>query len=136
MPKFTIIESPYRGDLIVNIQYARRALRDSIQRGEVPFASHLLYTQALCDDVPAERALGMSLGSDLLRVIAAGIKAGTGTARCAVYDDLGVSDGMKLGIEAAAKLGLPVEFRKVPGWPNAVESWPKNVVPLKEVTNG
>lgn len=42
---FVIIESPFAGEVEENIKYARQCLRDSILRGEVPFVSHLLYTQ-------------------------------------------------------------------------------------------
>lgn len=38
-----IVESPYAGDVIRNVEYARAAMRDCLQRGEAPFASHLLY---------------------------------------------------------------------------------------------
>jgi hypothetical protein len=33
-----------------------------------------------------------------------------------VYTDLGISDGMQMGIERAVRLGQTVEFRTVPGW--------------------
>jgi hypothetical protein len=39
-----IIESPYTGDVDVNVAYARRAMRDALQRGESPIASYLLLT--------------------------------------------------------------------------------------------
>ncbi len=49
MTKLVILETPYRGnsysDLEGNIEYARKCMRDSLFRGEFPFASHLLYTQ-------------------------------------------------------------------------------------------
>lgn len=61
---FVIIESPFAGEVEENIKCARQCLRDSILRGEVPFASHLLYTQegVLDDDDPYERELGINLG--------------------------------------------------------------------------
>ena len=34
----------------------------------------------------------------------------------AVYDDLGISNGMKDGIKAARGLGVPIVYRKI-GWP-------------------
>jgi hypothetical protein len=138
MSKISIIESPFSGDQVLNIQYARRAMRDSIQRGEIPYASHLLYTQVLNDDEPTERALGMAIGQQMLRIIAAGVFSNsTFGAVCAVYDDLGLSPGMKQGIEWAAKHGIQIEFRQVPEWPNAMTAPATNVVHLKtEVTNG
>lgn len=131
MPKITIIESPYAGDLVLNVQYARRALRDAIDRGETPFAGHLLYTQALNDQVPEERTAGMYLAEQLITILAAGIHAGTGThIVCAVYDDLGISPGMKRGIEHAANVGAKVEFRKIADWPETKCLIPKNVIPI------
>src|SRR5690606_40243334 len=56
--RLVIVESPYAAkeffDRVRNQDYARAALRDSLLRGEAPFASHLLYTQAgvLDDDIP------------------------------------------------------------------------------------
>jgi hypothetical protein len=59
-----ILESPYAGDVEANMRYARAAMRDSLMRGEAPFASHLLYTQegVLLDSVPEERTLGIEAG--------------------------------------------------------------------------
>jgi hypothetical protein len=33
-----IIESPYAGDVDMNVAYTRRAMRDALQRGESPIA--------------------------------------------------------------------------------------------------
>jgi hypothetical protein len=59
-----IIESPFAGDTVRNIAYARACVRDSLLRNESPLASHLLYTQSgiLEDLVPEERALGIRAG--------------------------------------------------------------------------
>ena len=54
-----IIESPYFGDVEKNLEYARRCLSDSLGREEAAFASHLLYTQVLNDEIQDERLLGM-----------------------------------------------------------------------------
>ena len=45
MGKLVYLESPYAGDVEKNIKYARLCMKDSLDRGEYPFASHLLYTQ-------------------------------------------------------------------------------------------
>lgn len=47
-------KAPYAGDLRRNTVYAATCLRDSLTCGEAPFASHLLYLQALLDDRPGE----------------------------------------------------------------------------------
>lgn len=65
-----IIESPYAGDVLRNVSYARAAVRDSVLRGEAPIASHLLFTQAgvLQDDIENERAMGIEAGLAWARV--------------------------------------------------------------------
>lgn len=100
-----IVESPYAGDVAANVDYARRAIRDCLRRGEAPIASHLLYTQpnVLDDARPAERALG----------IEAGLCWGTFAEATVVYADRGISSGMQLGIDRAAQEGRPVEFRLI-----------------------
>ncbi|WP_197022729.1 hypothetical protein [Hyphomicrobium sp. 802] len=103
--RLVIVETPYAGDIEANVTYARLAMRDSIERGEAPFASHLLYTQPgiLRDEKPAERALG----------IAAGFAWGRNADATIVYVDRGISPGMKQGIKDAEAAGRPVEYRCV-----------------------
>lgn len=98
-----LIESPFAGDVEANQEYARACMRDCLLRGEAPYASHLLYTQAgvLDDTIPDERSLGMRAG------IAWGLKA----EKTVVYCDRGISGGMKWGIEKAEQAGRPVEYR-------------------------
>lgn len=72
--KLVILESPYQGRgetegeiwarTELNVEYARRCVRDCLLRGEAPIASHLLYTQKgiLRDDVAEERAQGIAAG--------------------------------------------------------------------------
>ena len=101
--RLVIIESPYAGDVEANTTYARRCLRDSLQRGEAPIASHLLYTQpgVLDDLIPEERALG----------IAAGLMWGDLATATVVYVDRGISRGMRYGIARAKLAGRLVEYR-------------------------
>ena len=104
-----VIESPYgaasQEQINFNVEYARKCVSDALKRGEAPFASHLIYTQAgiLDDNNPYERELGISAG------LAWGRKADL----VAVYVDLGISSGMKQGIEAHENAGIPIEFRSV-----------------------
>ena len=96
-----IIESPYMGNVKSNVAYAQKCMSDSLLRGESPFASHLLYTQVLDDNVPELRGMGMSRAfawyrhADLM----------------AIYIDKGISNGMKMGIEVAQELGLEMVYR-------------------------
>ena len=105
-----IIESPFKcatkEEAARNLEYAKAALRDSLLRGEAPFASHLLYTLVLDDSKPEERKLGME----------AGFKFVHRADFTAVYDDLGISRGMHLGIDRAQDACLRIEFRQIPGW--------------------
>lgn len=99
--KCVIIESPYAGDTKLHEEYARKCMLDSINRGEAPFLSHLLYTQVLNDRLSSDRLKGLSCGWAWMQ------KADF----VAVYTDLGISKGMKGGIKRALQLGLPVEYR-------------------------
>lgn len=103
--EFVIIESPYAGDVEENVKYGRSCLRDSIMRGEVPFASHLLYTQegVLDDNDAHERDLGIELGLSLGQV----------ATKTAVYIDRGISSGMEYGIKRAVLENRDVEFRSI-----------------------
>lgn len=103
-----IIESPYNGAIEANERYARAAMRDSLKRGEAPYASHLLYTQpgVLDDTDPDERAIG----------IEAGLAWGCMAHATVVYKDLGISAGMQYGIDRAEQEGRVVEYRTLREW--------------------
>lgn len=97
-----IVESPFSGPF-ANVKYCREALRDCLNRGESPFASHLLYTQkgVLDDTIPAERAKGMEAALGWLEV----------ADHVAVYMDFGISEGMLRGIIKAVRLDKKVKLR-------------------------
>jgi hypothetical protein len=101
-----LLESPLAGWVERNMAYARNCMLDCLRRGEAPFASHLLYTQVLDDCEPSDREIG----------ILAGLALGARLEKSVVYTDLGVSRGMRRGIEDAHCKGRPVEFRTLEGW--------------------
>lgn len=101
--KIVILESPYGGSVKLNILYARICALDSLYRDEAPMLSHLLYTQFLDDNVPKERALGITVGLAWRKV----------ADKSVVYTDLGISDGMKHGIKVAKECGLEIEYRRI-----------------------
>ena len=103
--RLVLIESPFSGDIARNEAYARRAMADCFRRGEAPFASHLIYTQpgVLDDTIPEERQLG----------IRAGLLWGEQAAATVVYRDLGITEGMQIGIDRAKRVGRPVEYRSM-----------------------
>lgn len=104
--KLVIIESPFAGDVERNTTYLKAAMLDSLRRGESPFASHGPYTQVLDDTNPEERHLG----------IHAGFAWGAVCDLVAVYTDLGISEGMRAGIEQHTARGKPVQYRSLPTW--------------------
>jgi hypothetical protein len=83
-----IIESPYRGQVAKNTEYAKECLAHSLSLGEAPIASHLLYPQVLDDRVPKERQQGIDAGLAWSRVC----------SYHAFYIDLGWSEGMKAAL--------------------------------------
>ena len=97
-PPRVVIESPYYSSSKVdqdrNIEYALECLRDSFGRREAPFASHLLYTRVLDDAKAEERSLGLRAALEWI-----------GSAKhTAVYIDRGVSPGVRLGLQSAARV--------------------------------
>lgn len=102
--KLVVIESPLAGDFARNIRYARLCGLDCIRRNEAPYASHLLMVQFLNDADPEERRAGMEAG------FAWAIHA----QLVVVYEDLGISNGMKMGMDNAIARGQPIEIRRLP----------------------
>lgn len=100
-----LIESPLKDDYVANRAYAKRCVRDSLSRGEAPYASHLFFDQSgiLDDTAPEERELG----------IRAGLAWGEAAELTAVYTDRGISGGMVRGIHAANLCRRPVEYREI-----------------------
>ena len=100
-----IIESPYAGDIERNTLYARRAMRDSIERGEAPLASHLLYTQPniLDENNPAERKLGIECGFAWWNI----------ADKIIFYTDYGTSPGMEAALERAINQNKPFIYRTI-----------------------
>ena len=88
--RLVIIESPYRARTKRlaqrNVSYALAAMRDSINRGEAPFLSHMMYTGVLDDNNPIDRQLGIDLGYSWWPFVEA----------ICFYCDLGWSEGMVL----------------------------------------
>lgn len=110
--RLVILETPFfsidKRVLLNNLAYARLCVADCLKRNESAFASHLLFTQTgITDDRDeAQRALGIAAGRAWLVVADAVV----------VYTDLGISNGMKIGIEAAEKEGFEIEYRKLPNF--------------------
>lgn len=99
-----VVESPYRGLTVAEAEgYAEAACWDCMKRGEAPFASHLLYTRFLDDRDPRQRELGMIFGRAWIKI----------ADLMVVYEDYGISEGMKIAMELAEKLQVDVQLRKI-----------------------
>jgi hypothetical protein len=104
-----VIESPYAGNVELNVRYAKACVRDCLKRGEAPYASHLFFTQEglLDDTIPEQRTLGIAAGFAIAEQCDARV----------VYDDIDQSGGMTQGIQHAQTIGQLVEFRTLgPDW--------------------
>lgn len=135
--KLVIVESPFapsgrydiHGEVSVmreieaheNVRYVRACMHDVLRRGGAPFASHALYTLpgVLDDTIPEERTMGME----------AGFLWGRRADVCAIYCDLGTSDGMGKGIARHVRNSIPLfEFTLSFPWGHfeaAREAWAK-----------
>ena len=104
--EIVIIESPFKGrtpeEEAENIAYAKEAMRDSLYRGEAPFASHLLYPQMLDDANKHERRMG----------IEAGLRIGQLADRTVVYTDRGISPGMSKALSGLRTRGVRLNIAR------------------------
>jgi hypothetical protein len=77
-----------------------------VNHNEAPYASHLLYTRefVLRDDVPEDRKLGIEAGFFWRDV----------SEQTNFYVDLGMTKGMKLGIDDCNEKGTPFRLRSLP----------------------
>ena len=89
--------SPFRGDMVANVELARKLCLLACLNDAAPFAPHLIYPQFL-RDVGAERD--------------AGINAGLAFLRCCdeLWCPMGIepTEGMKYEIAYAKVLALPI----------------------------
>src|SRR5215475_4313700 len=102
-----ILESPLRGkdqaECDANLQYARDCLLHSLRMGEAPLASHLLYAQVLDDLKEDERELGMNAGWTWI----------PHAQYMVIYQDRGISVGMRRAIALAKEIKLPIQYRNI-----------------------
>lgn len=108
LPKTVCIESPFRNPLPevpligeIYRDYLHECLRDSLSRGEAPFAGHAYLPDVLDDDDEEERRRGIDCHSAWL------LRADD----VVIYVDFGVSDGM-----SEAMTLRPYKTRALPAW--------------------
>lgn len=96
--KRVYICSPLRGDYENNIERAKEYSRAAAMMGCIPITPHLVFTQFLDDDNPAERDLALEMGRELV-------------LKCDELWAFGLehpSAGMAAEIETARDSGIPV----------------------------
>lgn len=101
MKRIIYVCSPFRGDEEANAEKARNYSRQLVMKGLIPFAPHLLFPQFLDDKNPDERALALKMNLTFLKHCQA----------LWVFGDT-ISEGMKLEIDVANELGIPVQYVK------------------------
>ena len=91
--------SPYAGDVETNVQKARRYCRFAVDKGYIPIAPHLLFTQFLNDDNPKERQLGIFFGNAVM-------------SKCSEVWVFGehISNGMEAEIKRAKWKNYPLRY--------------------------
>lgn len=98
-----VIESPYAGDVERNRKYLQRCIKDSLDRGEFPFASHQMYTDALDDTNPEDREKG----------IRGGFEWGSCANEVIFFVDYGMSPGMHKALDHWLSQGKKITFLKI-----------------------
>jgi hypothetical protein len=103
--KRVVLESPFAGNVERNVAYAKMCIKDMLDRGEAPIASHLLFTQPgiLDDNKPEDRKLG----------IEAGLAWYEGADLVVFYTDFGISNGMKGAMARASNTNIDIEARNL-----------------------
>lgn len=98
-----VIESPFTGNVEQNLAYLKRACIDCLRRQQVPYASHLFFTQFLDDMKPEEREMGLT----------AGYAFWSAAKMVAFYSDLGMSKGMERAKMRCEEIGKPYIIRLI-----------------------
>lgn len=100
------IISPYSGDVQRNTAFLRDIIRSILAEGHTPIAGHAIYPQVLDDTDPEQRAHGMAAGQHLL----------TACCEVRVYDQLGMSAGMRADLEFCGANNVPFKLARLDGW--------------------
>lgn len=99
MQKIYVI-SPYAGDVENNVKKALAYCKFVMDKGSMPLASHLYFTQLTDDNIPADRAQGLAMGLELLALC----------DEAWVFYEQHISSGMAGEIAKAKELGIPLKY--------------------------
>lgn len=105
--KLVMIECPYGTEDPAKRElyerYAKMCLKDSLRRGEAPFAGQMFYAKLLNTHVAPEKDVG--LVSHMSWIAVADIVA--------IYTDLGISPSMQIAINVATIKNRQMRFRSI-----------------------
>lgn len=99
--KRVFICSPFRGEIEDNVKRAKECCRSAIFADVVPIAPHIYFTQFLDDTACEERELGIACGLELLDLC----------DEVWVYNENGITEGMREEIEYAKQKGIPLIYK-------------------------
>lgn len=120
-PVPVMVETPYNGDIKLNIFYALNCMRDSYTRGESPILTHLLWTR-----IPTGEHVGDENHEYNVKNCGRQYALKCGSVwrslshKTIIYTDLGISQGMELAIREAKS---NIEFRQLPNWKKIYDSY-------------
>lgn len=120
MIRVVCIESPFAAPtpegIARNRRYLDACILGCIRRGETPYASHKMLTDALADANPEEREQGIAAGFAMREALNAIVFDGNVISLVtAVYTDLGISSGMVRGMRHSEQVGIAQETRVLGG---------------------
>ena len=98
-----LILAPYDLENTTHVVYMERVFKDSLERGEAPFAAHIFYSIYLDYDDIRERAIGSTFTTMWIK--AADVVA--------VYTDYSRSVEMEIGVKEAVMYNKVVAFRSI-----------------------
>ena len=100
MEEIVYVCSPLKGDIKKNIANAKLYCRFVYEKGFIPYAPHLFFTQFMDDDKADERADAIKMGLHMLKC----------ATELWVFIDNGISFGMAREIEQAGRENMPVRY--------------------------
>lgn len=119
--RMVALESPYQSEdpkiLKRNIAYAIQASKHSLSLGDVPYPSHLIFTQLVGADGNIDYVhdgIVDEFSGTREAVIEATCEIRRRCDAIVMYVDFGVSNGMAYAAEFARKHNIPVEERRLP----------------------
>lgn len=100
MEEIVYVCSPLKGDIKKNIANAKLYCRFVYEKGFIPYAPHLFFTQFMDDAKENERSDAIKMGLHMLKC----------ATELWVFVDNGISFGMAREIEQAGRENMPVRY--------------------------